>query len=257
MYNAVFGTNYNADNLDSFTAHTAQLSQYAYYDSENQSPMFHATVEIVGLDKEDGMRVSRSVRGLFDKNHIRQTGIYFDGLSHLSDILDVAKERSFIQDSVTLEGILTLNRCVMLFVLIFRLVNIVLCASVVFIFISFSTKMIRDKLHEIGIMKALGTGSGTINVIFGLQIALIAVCTCLLSSLGYYFLIGPANDLFIMSLREMVPSQLVLNLDVLVFIPRLVLENGILIAALSVISLFVPMSRIAKIQPVKIINNRE
>ena len=257
MYNAIFGTNYNADNLGSFTAHTAQLSQYAYYDTENRSPMFQTTVEIVGLDKEDGMRVSRSIRSLFDKNHIRQTGIYFDGLSHLSDILDVAQERSFIQDSVTLEGILTLNRCVSLFILIFQLVNILLCASVVFIFISFSTKMIRDKLHEIGIMKALGTGSGTINVIFGLQIALIAVCTCLLSSLGYYFLIEPANDLFIMSLREMVPSQLVLDLDVLVFIPRLVLENGILIAALSVVSLFVPMSKIAKIQPVKIINNRE
>lgn len=257
MYNAIFGTSYNADNLDTFVAHTAQIAQYAYYDTDNQSAMFDSAVEIVGLYNGDGMRVSRSVRGLFDKSHIRQTGIYFDGLSHLSDILDLAEERGFIQDSITLEGILTLNRCVLLFVFIFRLVNIALCAAVVFIFISFSTKMIRDKLHEIGIMKALGTGRGTIGFIFGLQIGLIAIFTCLVSGLGYYYLIEPANDLFILSLREMVPSQLVLDLDVLVFIPGVVVENVILIAVLSVISLVVPMAKIGKIQPVKIINNRD
>ena len=75
--------------------------------------------------------------------------------------------------------------------------------------------------------------------------------------LGYYFLIEPANDLFIISLREMVPSQLVLDLDVLVFIPQVAVENVLLIVVLAIISLVVPMSRIGKIQPVKIINNRE
>ena len=141
--------------------------------------------------------------------------------------------------------------------IIFRLVNIVLCAAVVFIFVNFATKMIRDKLHEIGILKALGTNRGTINFIFGLQIGLIAVCTCLVSCAGYYLLIEPANALFLTSLREMVPSQLVLDLDVLVFIPEVVLQSVILIVILSVLSLVIPMSTIEKIQPVKIINTRD
>jgi len=257
MYNALFGAKYNAETLAEFTPHTANLAQYAYYDTEFKNPLFESEVQIVRLYDGSGMQVSRSVRGLFDRNHVRQTGIYFDGLSHLSDILELGGERSFIQDSITLEGILTLNRCVMLFVFIFRMVNVVLCAAVVFIFVSFSTKMIRDKLHEIGIMKALGTGKGSIGFIFGLQIGLIAVFTCLVSGLGYYYLIGPVNDLFIVSLREMVPSQLVLDLDVLVFIPRVLAENVALVAALSVISLVVPMSKISKIRPVQIINNRD
>ena len=152
---------------------------------------------------------------------------------------------------------MTLHRCVRLFVAIFRLVNIVLCAAVVFIFISFSTKMIQDKLHEIGILKALGTDRLTINIIFGLQIALIAIFTCVVSAVGYRVLIEPANELFIISLREMVPSQLVLDLDVLVYIPRLIWENVLLVAILSVVSLVVPMAKIGRIQPVKIINNRD
>ena len=257
MYNSIFGTDYNADTLDTFVPHKAKLTQYSYYDIETETALFSAEVEIVGLYNGQGMTVSRSVRALFDKNHVRQTGIYFEGLSYLSDILDIAEERSFIQDSITIEGILTLSRCVRLFILIFQLVNILLCAAVVFIFVSFSTKMIRDKLHEIGIMKALGTGKGTINTIFGLQIGLIAVFTLVVSGLGYYFLIGLANDLFIISLREMVPSQLVLDLDVLVFIPKLVADNALLVIVLAMVSLLVPMSRISKIQPVKIINNRD
>jgi ABC-type antimicrobial peptide transport system permease subunit len=256
-YNALFGTEYNAENLGTFVPHTAPLSQYAYYDTEKANPYFTEEVQIAGLYNGDGMYVGADVSEQFAKNHVRQTGIYFEGLSCLSDILDVAEERSFIQDSITLEGILTLHRCVMLFTVIFELVNIVLCAAVVFIFVTFSTKMIRDKLHEIGIMKALGTDRGTINVIFGLQIALIAVFTCVVSSLGYYFVVEPANTLFVASLREMVPSQLVLDLDVLVFIPEVVRDNAILIAVLSVISLAFPMSKIGKIQPVKIINSRE
>lgn len=257
MYNALFGTDYNPDTLSAFTPHTATLSQFAYYDTENASPLFNTEIEICALADGDGMEVSEELRMVFDASHVRQTGMYFDGTDKLSDILEIAEQRSFIQDSITLEGILTLNRCVMLFVLIFRLVNIALCASVVFIFISFSTKMIKDKLHEIGILKALGTNRGTINTIFGLQIGLIAVFTALVSVFGYYFLIEPANALFIASLREMVPSQLVLDLDVLVFIPKVVWENVILIALLSVISLVVPLSRIGRIQPVKIINSRE
>ena len=67
----------------------------------------------------------------------------------------------------------------------------------------------------------------------------------------------PANTLFVASLREMVPSQLVLNLNVLVFIPEVVYASCVLIAVLAVISLVAPMSKIGKIQPVKIINNRE
>lgn len=253
-YNAMFGKN---STPDSFTPHKAKLSQFAYYDTEAADPYFEAEVEIVGLYSGDGMVVSRSVRELFDRHHIRQTGIYFDGLSHLHDVLELGEERSFMQDSVTVEGILTLHRCVRMFVAVFRLVNIVLCAAVVFIFISFSTKMIRDKLHEIGILKALGTGRVTINVIFGLQIALIAIFTCVVSALGYYLLIDPANELFVVSLREMVPSQLVLDLDVLAYIPRVVWENVLLVTVLSFISLFVPMAKIDRIQPVKIINSRD
>lgn len=257
MYNAIFGTGYNADNLASFQAHSAKLEQFSYYDTAFTQALMTGQVEIVGIYNGDGMVVSRDVRDLFAQNHIRQTGVYFDGLSHLSDILEVAEQRSFIQDSITLEGILTLSRCVRLFVAIFKLVNLVLCAAVVFIFVSFSTKMIRDKLHEIGILKALGTGRGTINCIFGLQIGLIAVFTILVSSLGYYLLVEPANTLFIVSLREMVPSQLVLDLDVLVYIRQVVVKNAALIVALSVLSLVVPMTRIGKIRPVQIINNRD
>jgi ABC-type lipoprotein release transport system permease subunit len=125
------------------------------------------------------------------------------------------------------------------------------------IFISFATKMIKDKLHEIGILKALGTDSGTVSFIFGLQIVLVAVTTCILGTIGYSFLVDVSNNLLIVSLRGLTSSQLVLNLRFLVFHPVVVLRNYALILFLTIISMLIPLVKISRIQPVKIINDRE
>ena len=60
-----------------------------------------------------------------------------------------------------------------------ELIAIILCVGIVFILVSFSMRMIQDKLHDIGILKALGTQNKTIVIIFGLQIFLIAILTSL------------------------------------------------------------------------------
>ena len=257
MYNEIFGTNYNDGNLGTFTPKTVTMSQYGYYDTENKDAMFKTEVTIVSLHNGGTMFVSADVRDLFAQNHIRQTGLFLNGIDAISNVLDVASDRNFTQESLTVEGILTMTRAVKVFSAIFSLINIGLCIAVVLVFVAFATKMIRDKLHEIGIMKALGTSTGTICWIFGLQIALVALFTCLISTVGYYALIDIANTILVESMKELVPSQLVLEMRFLAFDANVLLRNFGLIAALSVVSLFTPLRRISKVQPVQIIKAHE
>lgn len=257
MYNDLFGTKYNADNLGTFKPQTVTLSQYEYHDMEKSSPLFTMEVRITGLYNGNTMYVGDAVKAQFAENHVRQTGVFMDGMDHISDVLDVGTERSFIQESLTIEGILTMTRIVQVFSSIFQIINIGLCAAMIMIFISFATKMIKDKLHEIGILKALGTDSGTVSFIFGLQIVLVAVTTCILGTIGYSFLVDVSNNLLIVSLRGLTSSQLVLNLRFLVFHPVVVLRNYALILFLTIISMLIPLVKISRIQPVKIINDRE
>ena len=150
-----------------------------------------------------------------------------------------------------------MTKAVDVFVPIFELIAVILCVGVVFILMNFSSKMINDKMHEIGILKALGTKNNSIGVVFGLQVVLIALLTCVLSTVGYYFFIDIANDVLIESLKRLAPSQVVLDLDFLTFKPSVALVNCALVFALSLISLVIPMIKIKAIKPVKIIKAKE
>ena len=150
-----------------------------------------------------------------------------------------------------------MTKAVDLFIPIFELVAIFLCIGIIFILVSFSTKMIKDKMHDIGILKAIGTQSKTIGRIFGLQIILIAILTILMSTFGYYYFIDMANDVLVESLRKLAPTHVMLDLDFLTFKLNVVNINIVLILLLGILSLFIPMLKIRKIKPVKIIKTKE
>ena len=94
-------------------------------------------------------------------------------------------------------------------------------------------EMVIDKMHEIGILKALGTQNSSITSVFGLQIVMIALLTILMSTLGYFFFIDLANDVLIESLKRLAPSRVVLDLDFLTFNFDVALTNMLLISTRS------------------------
>jgi lipoprotein-releasing system permease protein len=133
----------------------------------------------------------------------------------------------------------------------------ILCIAVIFILVSFCSKMISDKYHDIGILKALGTKNSTIGVIFGLQLTLLVIVTIIMSLIGYFFFIGEANDILINSLKQLAEHRVVLDLEVLTFIPSIALSNAMLIIGLAIISFIIPMIKICNIKPVQIIKTKE
>ena len=116
---------------------------------------------------------------------------------------------------------------------------------------------INGKMHEIGIMKALGTKNTSIGVVFGLQVGLIALLTCILSTVGYYFFIDMANEILIGSIRQIAPEHTLPDLQFLIFKPEIAVMNCLLVFALAFVSFLLPMIKIKAIKPVKIIKAKE
>ena len=150
-----------------------------------------------------------------------------------------------------------MTKAVEAFIPVFELIAIVLCVGVVFILINFSSRMIKDKMHEIGILKALGTQNGTVGVVFGLQVLLIALLTCVLSVAGYYYFIDLANEVLIESLKRLAPGYIVLDLDFLTFQKRIAIQNCILVIVLAIVALIPSMIKVKVIKPVKIIKTKD
>jgi hypothetical protein len=259
IYNEIFGTEYNEMNLDTFVPHKAEIAHFEYNDLDNKNPLFTKEVTVIGLTNDTyiTMQVSPDIHELFVEDFIRPQALYFDGTDGIGAVLDAAGGLNFEPQSFAVEGIHTMTKAVDVFVPIFELIAVILCVGVVFILMNFSSKMINDKMHEIGILKALGAKNNSIGIVFGLQVVLIAILTCVLATLGYYFFIDFANDVLIESLKRLAPSSVVLDLDFLTFKPTVALVNCVLVFALSLVSLIIPMIKIKAIKPVKIIKAKE
>jgi ABC-type antimicrobial peptide transport system permease subunit len=203
------------------------------------------------------MIVGDALWDLFAKDFSYTTGLLLEVDENIDKVIDTATDMNFMQHVSIAEGIYTMTTAVDVFVPIFELVAIFLCIGVVFILMSFSSKMIKGKMHEIGIMKALGAKNKAIGVIFGLQVALIALLTCILATAGYYVFIDLANEVLVESMMRFNPSGVVLDLDFLTFQPKIAVENCILVGILALISLVLPMIKIKAIKPVKIIKAKD
>ena len=260
-YNEIFGTNYSTLNYDTFVPHKVMLSHYGYEDEEHSSPLFQKEVTILALHTATSscgtIYASPSVYELFKKDAVREIALYMDGVDGIGNTMELMEDLNYTPQSLVIEGIHTMTRAVDVFIPIFELIAIVLCVGVVFILISFSSRMIKDKMHEIGILKALGTQNGTIGTVFGLQVVLIAVFTCVFSVIGYYYFIDLANDVLIGSLKRLAPGHIVLDLNFLTFQKTIAQNNCILVFVLSLVSLIPSMIKVKVIKPVKIIKTKD
>lgn len=257
-YNDIFKTNYDLSTISKFVPHTVKISQYRMYDHELKNQIFEKEVYIKKLDTANtSTHVSKEIFDLFMQDSFNVIGYYFNGVDNIETVLDNIKDMKYEQQSLLLDGVQTMARAVEVFIPIFELVGIVLCVGVVLILISFASKMIKDKMHDIGVLKAIGMKSRTIGWVFGLQIILIGLLTIVLSTVGYYLFIGLANDVLIESLKEFATSRIVLDADFLVFNKYIAHMDNILIVFLSMVAFIIPFIKVCRIKPVKIIKSKE
>ena len=258
-YNQIFGTDYTSNDLDTFIPHKVTLSHYDFRELENENALFTKEVTIVGLAQNSSFTLcaSENIYELFKKDGIRAYGVYLDGAEGIGNVLNVTEDLGYQHMSYIVEGIYTMTRAVEVFIPIFEMVAIFLCIGAIFIMVNFSTRLIHTKMHEIGILKALGTQNNTIGTIFGLQIGLIAILTCFMSVVGYYFFIDVANGVLLNSLKRIAAHRVVLDLKFLIFKPDIAVKNCVLIVVLAILSLAFPLIKIKNIKPVKIIKTKE
>ena len=79
----------------------------------------------------------------------------------------------------------------------------------------------------------------------------------ILSTIGYYFFIGLANDVLIESLKVLASDHVVLDLYFLTFKMSIVGINSLLVLVMTIVSFVIPMIKIYSIKPVQIIKAKE
>ncbi len=261
-YNRVFGTDYSVENFDSFEGHTFTLRHYLYSE-QNGEPLFEKEVKVVGLFK-DGSRdmcgtfiVGEGIYSAFLADHVYPIGLYFNGKDGLDRVINVATEQGFEKNLAVTDSLGTMSKAVEVFVPVFRLMALILCAGVIFVLMNFASKTVTEKRHEIGILKALGMKNPTVGFVFVFQVVLIAALTVILTCVGYSAFVSTVNGILTESLQTFVSGRVILKLDFISFDSTIMLKNAAFTVILAFISFIIPMIRICRVDPVKIIRVRD
>lgn len=253
-FSNIFDIDYRSTNTN-FEPFTITLKTHRYGDINTLNPLHEKEYTVVGISDEIESNIvisDEDYNELYSDQYF-EYGFYFINSNHVEDILYLAEQNGFDYISIYSEGLSTMTRAVEVFIPIFEFISIILCVGAVLILVNFSMKMIKDKMRDIGILKAIGCNDKSIIITFGTQILIVGLLTIILTFFGYLIFVDVANDILFESLKQLAKNRIVINLKFLKFNAIVMLINIISITLLSILSIAVPMVTIRKIKPAEII----
>ena len=258
VYNEIFGTNYTSQNANEFTPHEVKLTYYLLCDQNKSQKKYETTLKIVALtNNEIRYNVADNVFESLRKFDMFTFGYYFDNAEQEELLINTASEIGFLPNSSIAGSVVTMTKAVGVFSRFFDLIFIVLCAALLLIMVQFELKNIRDKMRDIGIMKALGARDIDLIVIFGFQVLIAGLAMIILYIAGSFVFIGLANKVLVLSLNELAKNAMVMDVSFLVVKWKYILQNCALAIAIFVVSFLVPMLRLRRIKPTNVIKAKE
>ncbi len=258
VYNEIFGTTYTAQNMKEFIPHEVKLSYYLACDQNRSQKRYETTLKIVAItDQLNKINVADNVFELLLGIDMFTFGYYFDNAEQEELLFNTASENGFIPNSSIGGSITTMSKAVNVFSRFFNLIFIVLCAALLLLMVQFELKNIRDKMRDIGIMKALGARDIDLIVIFGFQVLIAGLAMIILYIAGSFVFIGLANKVLVLSLNELAKNTLVMDVSFLVVKWKYILQNCVLACIIMAASFLVPMLRLRYIKPTNVIKAKE
>ncbi len=259
VYNQIFNEDYTPQNLDTFVPHEVVFRYYTLCDRTMSVKKCEKTMKIVRLSNQVTYgNVSETLFHELRKIEAFPFGYYFDGADGQEGLLvNAADELGFIPNSSIGGSITTMTKAVGVFSDFFVLIFVVLCAALLLLMVQFELKNIRDKMREIGIMKALGARDLDLIIIFGFQILVAGLAMLLLYIAGSFVFIGLANRILVLSLNELASSSMVMDLSFLAVKWRYIWQNCLLALGILLVSFLAPMLRLRHIKPTNVIKAKE
>ena len=257
QYNTIFNANYGVGNLSEFVPEEIELKYYYHYDLNRTQVVCSKKLKIARLiDGATSYIGAGAFTELLQINTFT-SALYFDDVSNVALISDVAAESGFILNSITAVALTTLTKAVDVFSDFFNLILIGLCACALLILVNYGMRLVKERKYEIGILKALGARNYELTIMFGVQIVVAVIVINLLYMVGSLLLTGFANDVLITSLMELAPNDFMMDLDVL-FVNYLdLIRNSILVVIIVFLSFILPFLKLRAYKPLDIVKAKE
>ncbi|MBR3863999.1 MAG: hypothetical protein IKJ19_02640, partial [Clostridia bacterium] len=257
QYNTIFNANYGVGNLSEFVPEEIELKYYYHYDLNRTQVVCSKKLKIVRLIDGATSYIGAGAFTELMQINTFTSALYFDDVSNVALISDVAAESGFILNSITAVALTTLTKAVDVFSDFFNLILIGLCACALLILVNYGMRLVKERKYEIGILKVLGARNYELTIMFGVQIVVAVIVINLFYMVGSLLLTGFANDVLITSLIELAPNDFMMDLDVL-FVNYLdLIRNSILVVIIVFLSFILPFLKLRAYKPLDIVKAKE
>ncbi len=256
-YNSIFGTKYDENNFSNFVPHEVTFKHSYYNDINSVKVDYTFTAKIVSLCKDGSIYLSDDLFNQALKNETFTSALYFDNTDKAGTLINAVNELGYENTSIIAATVATMTKAVSVFKDFFVIIFVGLCVCAVFVIANYGMKLIKERKHELGVLKALGARDSDLSVIVGLQAILLTAIIIVGYVFGSLVFIGLANDVLINSLVELAPQRMVIDVQLLYCKAKHFLLNGLLVAAIVVSSFVTPLLKLRRLKPTNIIKAHE
>ncbi len=214
-------------------------------------------LEIVGFVEVDGMRVSEETIRELRKYEIIPFALYFDDTSDIATIYHVGETYKYFVPSAQYMAVQSIAGAVKIFKDFFLIIVVALYVVCAVFLIMFGVRSIRKNILEIGILRALGTKTHYLAIMFALQMVMLGLIVCLFAMAGMYLGVYFGNAILVKGFVAYTGNTLASELTIIRFRYTTALVGAALVLILSIMASVVPVMALRKVKPRQIMVSKD
>lgn len=252
VYNALFKTNYNQQNISEIQTFSLTLNEYSYT-NDYGLPEIIQDFDVVEYNVSAYIYMSEEDYEKYARHTTINYSLYFDNPESFATIVDSSVISSYFSSSDYYRTIFSVLDVVNVFEDFFLLLFIGLALICAMLVCSSARRTIRRKNYDIGVIRALGGRNSTIAFAFIFQIVVLAVCILTLSITGMSILDAKMNSILVSNLASLMNIKPISGLTMISFEPLSVFVIVVTVLALCLISVETMIRMSRKLKPISII----
>lgn len=257
IWRSVTGLNKSDDDSAYWNSLKGKKVTFTVRDNATGEPLTSVELEIVDFVAKDGMRVSVDTLRELRKYDTVPFALYFDDTSDITNIYNAGDSDNFYVPSMQYMAVQSVAGAVKVFKDFFLIIVAVLYVICAVVLVSFGVRSIRKNIFEIGVLRAMGTKTHYLAIIFALQMVMLGLIVCIFALGGMYLGVRFGNAVLVKGFVAYTGNPLAGQLTIIRFRKTTALVGAALVLALSVIASVVPVVSLRRIKPRQIIVSKD
>lgn len=259
FYNSLFDKNINTEDLSDFEQKEITIEGFMTGRNPADKPEYSRKFTIVDVNNlsDTAFQVSEETYKFFRHYDFFPYAVIFDQPTDIAALYNVGEPRGFYSTSPQFSAVYTVVRVMTMYRDLFLIIALVLFFAGLLILFNFGRKIVRGRVYEIGIIRALGGRKIEIVKVFLFQLLFIASLICIISIAGLFGITALANSILSVSLVKVTQNASFKGMTLLIANPTIFAIIIGTVIIITILSALIPLVMLSRIKPLNIIKKKE